>query len=173
MEAKRNKQIASVERNILVFFTVFASFVFIMSPIAVPGGVDLWVYFVVAISAILPWVAHVKKIRDYRYRALLTSGMMLVCLAIHGMYVSSFAIVAPTIAALTILLAIYGIREVVYQEMAVAVYILLYHIHLQSGLPPDSLSILESLLLDHTPNKIGYSFRSSEYSFHYTSSYYM
>ncbi|MBE5951102.1 MAG: response regulator [Lachnospiraceae bacterium] len=128
MEAKRNKQIASVERNILVFFTVFASFVFIMSPIAVPGGVDLWVYFVVAISAILPWVAHVKKIRDYRYRALLTSGMMLVCLAIHGMYVSSFAIVAPTIAALTILLAIYGIREVVYQEMAVAVYILLYHI---------------------------------------------
>lgn len=146
MEARKNRQ-AAIERNILLFFTVFAAFVFIMSPIAVPGGVDLWVYFVVSISAILPWVAHVKQYRDYRYRALLTSGMMLVCLAIHGMYVSSFAIVAPTIAALTILLSIYGVKEVVYQEIGFTIYILLYHIFYLKTMQVDSPRVIPRLVM--------------------------
>ena len=124
MEAKK-KQIAAIERNVLLIFTVFASFVLIMAPMFCD---ELWVYFVVVVAAVLPWVAHVKQYRDYRYRALLTSGMMLVCLTIHGMYVSSFSVVAPTIAALVMLIAIYGVREVIYQEVGFILFILCYHI---------------------------------------------
>ena len=138
MEAKR-KQIASIERNILLIFTVFASFVFIMAPMFCD---ELWVYFVVVISAIVPWVAHVKQYGDYRFRALLTSGMMLVCLTIHGMYVSSFSVVAPTIAALVILLAIYGVREVVYQEVGFVAFILGYHIFYLKTMKFDSPALI-------------------------------
>ena len=138
MEAKK-RQIASIERNILIIFTVFASFVFIMAPMFCD---ELWVYFVVVISGILPWVAHIKQYRDYRYRALLTSGMMLVCLAIHGMYVSSFSVVAPTIAALVILIATYGVPEVIYQEIGFVVFILCYHIFYLKTMQFDSPALI-------------------------------
>jgi len=143
MEAKK-RQIAAIERNILLSFTVFASFVFIMAPMFCD---DLWVYFVVIVATLLPWVAHVKRYRDYRYRALLTSGMMLVCLSIHGMYVSSFSVVAPTTAALVILLATYGEPAVLYQELTFTIYIILYHVFVLKTVRFDSVASIPRQIL--------------------------
>lgn len=144
MEARKKKQIATIERNILLSFTAFASFVFIMAPMFCD---DLWVYLVVIVAAIIPWVAHSRRYRDFRYRALLTSGMMLLCLAIHGMYVSSFSVVAPTFSALVILLATYGVKEVVYQELGFCIYILLYHIFYLKTMQFDSLDAIPRQIL--------------------------
>ncbi len=124
MDYKKQKHTMKVERTILLVYTAFTALVLIMAPLFCD---DIPVYVIAVVSPIIAWITHVKKYKTYRFRALLVSGLMLVSYSLHAMYASNLFGILPTFGALVVLLAVYALPEVVYQELVFFIFLLLYH----------------------------------------------
>lgn len=120
MERSRYKK----EKLILAVYSLYT---LAMSFVSVLLHWAEWVPAVVIGGMIFSWVIHIKKYKDYRFRAFAITCMALMDFVIYGAFSENFFGILSTLGALVILLGIFNIPEILYMAGGCSVFLLFYH----------------------------------------------
>ena len=82
---------------------------------------------IIITGMLISWFFHLKKVKDYRFRAFFTSCMAWMNFTIYGIFSEDLFGILSTMCAMIVLLGIYCIYETVYIAAGISVFLLLYH----------------------------------------------
>lgn len=94
-----------------------------------------WIVPVIIAEMLVAWIAYTREVRDFRFRAFLFAGFTLITFGIYAGMSDSFPSILVTFAAVTILLGLFGIPEIVFLEVAFSLIILGYHFMFRDTIP--------------------------------------
>lgn len=113
-----------VERVVLAVYVVYTLGMMAMASVL---GWGKWVPWMILAGMALSITVYVKKYRDYRFRALLTSGMAWMNMLVYGIHSSSYFSILSTMVCMVILLGIYCIPNIVSVAAGASTFLLFYH----------------------------------------------
>lgn len=113
-----------IERVILVIYTTYT---IVMTAVSLLRGWGSWVPWVINIGMVLNLFMHLKKYRDYRFRAYFTATMAWMNFVIDGMYTENIQEILSTMVCMIILLSVYCIPEIVYVTFVASTFLFFYH----------------------------------------------
>ena len=94
-----------------------------------------WIVPTIIAEMLISWIAYSKEIKDYRFRSFLYSGFVLITFGIYAIMSESFSSILVTLAAVIIMLGLFGIPEIVFVEMVFSTLILIYHFLFRETIP--------------------------------------
>ena len=94
-----------------------------------------WIVPVIIAEMLIAWIVYSKEVKDFRFRAFLLAGFVLITFGIYACMSDSFPSILITLAAVIILLGFFGIPEIVFLEFVFSMLILLYHFTLRDTIP--------------------------------------
>ncbi len=86
-----------------------------------------WITPVIIAQMLVSWIVYTREIRDFRFRAFLLAGFVLITFAIYAGMSDSFSSILVTMAAIVILLGLFSIPEIIFLEIVFSLLIFLYH----------------------------------------------
>ncbi len=113
-----------VERVVLAVYVFYTIGMAVMSYVL---GWGSWVMRLILAGMLLSVFIHVRKYRDYRFRAMFTACMSWMNLIIYGMNCKSYFSILSTMICLIILLSIYCLPKIIYIAVGASTFLLLYH----------------------------------------------
>ena len=131
--SERNQR--PTERFVLVLYSIYSVCIGFIS---LEMDWENWAVFLIFASLAVAWSVHVGNYRDYRFRAMLTTLAMQLCMLTFAIHVEDLFSVLALFAAFVIFLGLYGIVEVLYLTTVSAALIFLYHGVILGTIDPQS-----------------------------------
>ena len=113
-----------IEKTIILSYSIYTLALTVAATIL---SWPVWIVPVIISEMMIAWVVYTREMRDYRFRAFLLAGFSLITFGIYACMSDSFSSVLVTLAAVVILLGLFGIPEIIFVEMAFTVLIFLFH----------------------------------------------
>ncbi len=113
-----------VEQVILI---IYSAYTLGMAGVAILYAWGQWVPPVIVGGMVLCWVMFVKKVKDYRFRALFTTFMSWMNFLIYGIHAEDYLSILSTMLCLVILLGVYCIPEIIYISIGASTFLFFYH----------------------------------------------
>ncbi len=98
-------------------------------------GWPVWIIPTIIAGMLIVWFAYIKEIKNYRFRAFLFSGCILMTFGMYAAMSDSFQSILVTLTAVIILLGLFGIPEIIFLEMVFSTFILVYHFVFRDTIP--------------------------------------
>ncbi len=95
-----------------------------------------WIMPTIIFEMLVVWIAYIKEVKDFRFRAFLISGCVLLTFTLYAVMSESFSSILVTLAAIVILLGLFGIPEMVFVEIVFSILIAGYHFFFQENTIP-------------------------------------
>jgi len=86
-----------------------------------------WTTPTLLVWVFISWFVYSKETRDYRFRAFLYAGLALLTFSVYGVMTESFEAILPMFCAVVILLGLFGIPEILWEEIVFSVILVIYH----------------------------------------------
>ncbi|MCM1039748.1 MAG: ATP-binding protein [Ruminococcus sp.] len=118
---KTNKKL---EQIVLGIFTLFSLAMLLSSYLL---AWNLIAREIIVATIIAAWVIHLKKYRDYGFRAKFLAAVSWINFAVYAVYSQSFTSMLSTMLALIALLGIFCSEDIVYLGVIMTTLIFLYH----------------------------------------------
>ena len=86
-----------------------------------------WTIPTLLVLVFISWFVYSKETKDYRFRAFLYAGLALLTFSVYGVMTKSFEAILPMFCAVVILLGLFGIPEILWEEIVFSIILVLYH----------------------------------------------
>ena len=87
----------------------------------------VWISPITSVGIVTVWIVYLRGLKDYRFRALLYSAVVLATFALYNTQETSFGGILITYCAAVVILSILDIPEIVIPEYMFAVLLIAYH----------------------------------------------
>ena len=114
---------------------VYSAYTLALTIVATVLGWPGWIVPAIMATMLIAWIAYIKEIKTYRFRAFLFSGLTLTTFSIYAIMSDSFPSILVTFSALVILLGTFGIPKIVVLEVAFSLFLLVYHFVWRDTIP--------------------------------------
>lgn len=112
------------EKIIVFLYSVYALvLIFTAAVLSWP----VWINLVTPMGILTVWVAYLRGMKDYRFRAVVYSAVALATFALYSTQESSFEGTLTTYCAVVVVLSILDIPEIVVPEYIFAGFLVVYH----------------------------------------------
>ncbi|MCH5341327.1 MAG: response regulator [Acetatifactor sp.] len=113
-----------IEQIILIIYSLYT---IIMAMVSLLFSWEQWMPAIIVCGMLFCWWVHLKKYRDYRFRAFLTTSLAWLNFVLYGVHAESYFDLLATMSGMIILLGIYCIPETVYLSLGGSTFLLFYH----------------------------------------------
>jgi len=113
-----------LERIVLVIFSVYTVAMFIVAQL---GGWNIFMKEIMFGTVFVSWGIWFRRYRDHCFRAKFISAMTWVNLVLFALHTRNFLSMLSIMAGMIVLLGIFCIPWIIYQGIAVATVVFLYH----------------------------------------------
>lgn len=121
---KNDKTNRKLEQIVLGIFTLFSAAMLVSSYLLEWSLIAKEIILVMIIAG---WIMHLKKYRDYEFRAKFLAVISWINFTVYAVYSQSFTSMLSTMSALIVLLGIFCIPDIVYLGIIMNTFIFLYH----------------------------------------------
>lgn len=121
---KNDRTNRKLERIVLGIFTLFSAAMLVSSYLLVW---NLIAKEIILATIIAGWFVHLKKYRDFEFRAKLIAVISWINFTIYAVHAHSFTSMLSTMMALIVLLGIFCIPDIVYMGIVMSTLIFIYH----------------------------------------------
>jgi len=122
MQNKENQR--KIERFVLIFYSIYSVNLFLD---AVLDKRAAWIPAVMASALVVTWVLYLIKYKTFRVRAGVAAAMIQISTVLYLIGIEEKAVAVPTFMVLTILVAFYGITELLWLTLISAFFVVFYH----------------------------------------------
>ena len=114
----------NIEQIILIIYSLYT---IAMTVISLLFSWEQWMPAIIICGMLFCWWVHLKKYKDYRFRALLTACLAWLNFILYGVHAAAYVEILATMSGLIILLGVYCIPEIVYISVGGSSFLLFYH----------------------------------------------
>lgn len=114
-----------LERYVLFLYFIYVVF---LTAIAQRQIWPAWLALIAGTSWLAAFSIHIRKAQHYQFRAFFTAGLIQINLVIWSICVESFSMIVPAISAMTVILGIYGIPNIIWQTSVTATFFNIYYL---------------------------------------------
>ncbi len=114
-----------LERYVLLIYFSYAVF---LTLIAQQHIWAVWLAIVIDLSWLAVLYIYISKTQTYHFRAFFTAGLMQINLVIWSVYVDHFAMIVPAVSAITVVLGLYSIPNIIWQTFVTATFLNVYYL---------------------------------------------
>ncbi len=118
-----------------ILILAYSAYTLAMTAAATILSWPAWIIPVIIAEMLIAWIAYSKEVRDFRFRAFLLSGFVLITFGIYAGMSDSFPSVLITFSAVVILLGLFGIPEIIFLEIGFSFVIFLFHFFMRDTIP--------------------------------------
>ncbi len=112
------------ERIIIFVYTVYALvFMFASTILGWPG----WITPVTSVGVLTVWIVYLRELKDYRFRSLLYSAVVLATFVLYNIQEDSFGGILTTYCAAVAVLSILNISDIVVPQYICSILLVAYH----------------------------------------------
>ena len=122
---KKKEEQRKTERCVLLIYMIYC---IIFTAVAIHGRWPSWLALVLDMSFLASFALHAAKSRDYRFRAYFVTSLMQINIVLWSVTAADLPMTVPVLVALTVVLGLYGIPEIIYITIASAAFLNLYHL---------------------------------------------
>ena len=113
-----------LEQIVLGIFTLFSAAMLVSSYLL---EWNLIAKEIIMATIIIGWIIHLKKYRNYEFRAKILAVISWINFAVYAIHSHSFTSMLSTMMALIVLLGIFCIPDIVYMGIVISTLIFIYH----------------------------------------------
>jgi len=118
-----------------IIILAYSAYTLALTAVAAILSWPAWIVPVIMAEMLIAWLVYTKEYKDYRFRSFLYSGFIMVTFGIYAGMSASFSSILVTLAAVIIMLGLFGIPEIVFVEMVFSTLILIYHLVFRDTIP--------------------------------------
>lgn len=118
-----------------IIVIVYSVYVIVLMFAATSIGWPVWINPLAVMGILAVWVVYLREVRDYRFRALLYSAVVLATFALYNTMESSFEGILTTYCAVVVILGILNISEIVIAEYVFSTLLIVYHGIFRDNIP--------------------------------------
>ena len=119
---KQNQK--GIERFILFIYSLYCVYI---GADSIRMGWPLWILGTILATLVVSWSLFFSQYKNYRTRAISTTLLMQLTIILYGANKEELLTVVPVFMCLTVLVAIYGLTELMWLTAASAVFVIFYH----------------------------------------------
>lgn len=137
---KQNQR--GIERFVLIIYSLFSISLCVG---AVQRGWESWIPLFFMVEFITAWIIYARKYKNFKTRATYFSALIQLTIALYAMHVDDMRKIAPTFMVLAVLVALFGITNLLFLTIASAGFIVFYHAVISgtfNNIPSDELMAL-------------------------------
>lgn len=136
MEYSDKREQQGIEKFVLVLFTLYDAGILFLVMLQ---KWESWIAFVLGISLALSWILYIGAYRDYRFRAIMNTLAMQVCLLLYMSQVDELTSVIGIFTSSVVFIGLYGILDLLCITWASSVLLILYHVFVAHSIQITSL----------------------------------
>lgn len=121
----REERQTSIERRMLLIYFIYSVG---LTALIVRGGWPAWLAVGTDVTWLLGMLIFTVRYRDYQFRAYFTASLMQVNVILWSMYVANLHVTTPLLLLMAVVLALYGIPQIIYIAASAATFLNIYHI---------------------------------------------
>jgi len=114
----------AAEKIIVLVYSIYALALMFATTIL---NWPLWIAPITSVGIVTAWIIYLREVRNYRFRALLYSVVVLITFVLYNMQENSFGGILTTYCAAIIVLSILDIPDIVIPEYICTVLLITYH----------------------------------------------
>lgn len=122
---KKNEEQKKTERYVLLIYMIYC---IIFTVVVIRGRWPSWLAVVLDMSFLASFALHAVKYRDYHFRAYFVTSLMQINVVLWSITAADLPMTVPVLVALTVVLGLYGIPEIIYITIASATFLDFYHL---------------------------------------------
>lgn len=118
-----------------VIILLYSAYTLAMTIAATVLNWPAWIVPVIVAGMLLAWIVYIKEARDYRFRAFLFAGLVLLTFSCYAFMSDSFPSILITFCAVVILLGLFGIPKIIFLEIVFSLLLFIYHLTFRDTIP--------------------------------------